>query len=880
MMKPSNILLWFRQRRNASGKKPGEKRKAHGSVQPASLDWQKTALVVVTIALLSVLMSVHLMPDKLSLRLGDTSPQTIHASRSVTYVNTVLTDQAQQAARLATRPVYETDDTALPNANRSVQELFDRIESERDKIHPPHLPGIKPQTLTQSVSALEAEFGPALSQGQYRSLLTLSIPAFQKLRDTTASLVSETMEREIRDQSDPNVPSADLSHARMELTDAAREALSSEENALLVRAIAERALRPNRLLDRHKTELAQDAAARAVRPVYGRIAQGEEIIAAGKRVTQEHLDKFVALGLLDPRLDFQTGAAICILAAAMVLLVAFAIKRALPKLYADRRRLALLSCIVLISVLGLKVGATMLGLQFTGGQLGYLGMMSVAAAGMLVSVLIDTHLAVLVVALLAVQSGLIMNHEIRFTVMTLMSSLVGIGSVRNARSKNNLLSTAIALSVANVVLVWLLGLLLADSLPELITGTGWAIGSALFATFLFWLGVLALEKPFGILTHTALLEMSASDRPLLQQLCAVAPGTYAHSMMVGTLAEAGARAIGADALLCRVGGYYHDIGKMRRPEFFVENQRQGNVHGRLSPSVSALFITAHVRDGLEMAQEKRLPKEIQDIIAQHHGTTLIRYFYHQALTDCGGSDEAPPGLEDRFRYPGPKPQTREAAIVMLADSVEAAARCLLHPTRERLETDVAKIVHDKVEDGQFDECDLTFKDIKGIGDAFVHILSAMMHERIEYPQPPVRTGSGQPMEVSRPDLKPIAPPLPLPIESASENFLRLAAGMGEDRETDHILAVHLATKDSLGAVGGLGPSTEVEGGETAASNAPAEALRTARPLPSLEPEVRYAGFPAERPPLPDPDDRTPQGSKSPAQIGRTDPGRGQHPANG
>src|SRR5207302_6158761 len=140
--------------------------------------------------------------------------------------------------------------------------------------------------------------------------------------------------------------------------------------------------------------------------------------------------------------------------------------------------------------------------------------------------------------------------------------------------------------------------------------------SALFATFLFWFGVIVFEKPFGILTHTTLLEMSAFDRPLLKQLCALAPGTYAHSMMVGTLAEAGAQAIGADALLCRVGGYYHDLGKMRRPEFFVENQRNGNVHGRLSPSLSALIITAHVRDGLEIARENRLPREICNIIVE------------------------------------------------------------------------------------------------------------------------------------------------------------------------------------------------------------------------------------------------------------------------
>jgi putative nucleotidyltransferase with HDIG domain len=437
----------------------------------------------------------------------------------------------------------------------------------------------------------------------------------------------------------------------------------------------------------------------------------------------------------------------------MVILVAFKIYRTMPHLWADTRRLALLSLIVLLSVFGLKIGATMLGVQFSSGQLGYLGMSSVAAAGMLVCVLLDVHLAVLIAALLSVQSGLIMNHEIRFTVMTLMGSLVGISCVDKLRRQSNLPQIALVLSATNLGMVLLLGLLMNDSRQELLTGSGWAIGSAVLAIFLFWMGVLLLEKPFGILTHTTLLELSQFDNPLLQQLCAVAPGTYAHSIMVGTLSEAGANAIGANGLLCRVGGYYHDIGKMKRPDFFVENQRKENVHGRLSPSLSALIITAHVRDGLDLAKEHRLPQEIKDIIAQHHGTTLIRYFYHQALMDCGGAEEAPAGLEERFRYPGPLPQNREAAVVMLADTIEAATRTLDKPSPERLEAMIQSLVHDKLDDGQLNECDLTFRDIKNITDAFMHVLRAMMHERIDYPQMP-NNATGTPMEVLRDDLRP------------------------------------------------------------------------------------------------------------------------------
>ncbi|HLV81101.1 MAG TPA: HDIG domain-containing protein, partial [Chthonomonadaceae bacterium] len=533
-------------------RRPGrnENHKARIGKRVLPVDGAKVGLLILTVAALSALMTINLLPDKISLRLGDVSPREVRAGRSVVYISTTETARLQQAAMQATPPVYDTDESAATGASRTVQDLFDRIEGQRQYLS--HTP--RPASISQTVAALQPQFGAFFTSAQLRYLLTIPAPVLQNLRVTTARLVSAEMDRDIRDNS------TDLERAHKEVAEAARREVASSQGAATVRAVASQALRPTRLLDRRKTQAAREAAARAVPPISYRITRGDEIIGPGETVTQEHLDKFTALGLLNPHLDMTTGATVCILAAAMVLLVVLFIARTLPALYRDRRRLALLAVIVLLSVFGLKVGATMLGLSFGSGQPGYLGMMSVVAAGMLVSVLLDAHLAVLIVALLAVQSGLIMNHEIRFTVMALMSSLVGILCIGSGRARHNLLKTTLALAGANLAMVWLLGLLLRDSLAELGTGSAWAIGSAVFAAFLFWFGLLALEKPFGILTHTALLELSATDQPLLQQLCALAPGTYAHSMLVGTLAEAGARAIGADPLLCRVGGYYHDIG--------------------------------------------------------------------------------------------------------------------------------------------------------------------------------------------------------------------------------------------------------------------------------------------------------------------------------
>jgi putative nucleotidyltransferase with HDIG domain len=595
---------------------------------------------------------------------------------------------------------------------------------------------------------------------------------------------------------------------------------------------------------------------------------------------------------VDPRQQLTTSIATCLLSAVMVFLVVFYIKRSLPLLYDNNRRLTLLAVIVLLSVVGLKVGSALLGISAQGGQLGYVGMMSVAAAGMLVSVMLDMNLALLIVALLSVQSGILMNHEIRFTVLTLMSSLIGITCVRSCRRTNNLPATAGWLAVGNLGMVWLLGMLFSDTRMELLFASVWAIGTAGLTTFLFWFGLLALEKPFGILTHTALLEMSAFDRPLLQQLCAVAPGTYAHSMMVGTLAEAAAQSIGADALLCRVAGYYHDIGKINRPDFFVENQRQENIHGRLSPSLSALIIIAHVRDGIEMAREHRLPTEIRDIIAQHHGTTLISYFYHQALTDNAVSGSVPPGLEARFRYPGPKPQTAESAVVMLADSVEAAARCIDKPDQDSLQALISGIVRGKIEDGQLDACPLTFHDVKLISEAFLHVLMAMNHGRIKYPTVAPRSGSGQPMEVVRADLRPEAPPRALaqPQESlqdlaemAIDGAASSASNLGSEASRE--IAAHLSLGRGRSTITPLpinrdehensNEHADTLDRERAAQVTLTETAVVTRPraIPLLQSEVVYGHYSTEQPDASCADGADDASDATPAAQGRNGTGR-------
>lgn len=718
------------------------KRKKRSGPRPAvrlPLDARRLALGIVTVITLTFLMSIHFLPDRVTLTLGDRSPTEIRAPRSVTYTDTEATARLRETVAARVEKVYDFDPTALAQATHALSQLFDRVAYVREDRSLP--------SMDRKVERLSAEFGAVYTPAQLRYLLSAPTATLERLELNARRLVEDAMEKEIRNNTE------DLKHAKAAYDENAQQIAGTKADFSILQAIGAQALRPTHIFNRRKTENRAELLRRSTPAVTGAIRMHDVIIRQGEVFTQLHLDKCAALGLVNPRITPVTGFSLFLLAAAMVSVVGVFIRRTRPAIYHNPRRLFLLAVLVISSVFGLKIFGNMLGLSLSGVQFGYLGMMTVVAAGMMIAVLLDASLAVLVTALLAVISGLIMNHEIRFPVMTLFSSLVGIYSVSNIRDRGHLLRAWIALSAANLALVWVVGGLLGDTLQEMITGSAWAALAATLAVPIFFFGVTVLEKPFGILTHIWLLELSASERPLLRKLCVTAPGTYAHSIAVGNLAEAAADAIGADSLFCRVASYYHDIGKMRRPHCFIENQRGENIHDRLNPSLSALIIASHVRDGLEMADEYRLPRQIKDIIAEHHGTSLIRYFYHLALVESG-SMEPDRILEQHFRYEGPRPQTRESGIIMLADTVEAAARCLNKPTLARIQSLVESLIHEKLTDGQLDDCDLTLKDIQKIQAAFVRILSGMLHGRKDYPElPRAETTMANPARVPMLNLK-------------------------------------------------------------------------------------------------------------------------------
>lgn len=356
----------------------------------------------------------------------------------------------------------------------------------------------------------------------------------------------------------------------------------------------------------------------------------------------------------------------------------------------------------------------------------------VALGSVLLTVLFNAGTAFGGAVALAILNTLMVTDEMTFLLFGLVGAIVGAFSIRRSQDRTTFFKAGSWVAIANVCTVLAFIPIYGWSAPELVSDlVACLVNGVLVALFGSTL-LPVLEYLFGTATDLKLLELSNFNHPLLKQLMKTAPGTYHHSLMMGELSEAASEAIGANSLLCRVGAYYHDIGKVKKPAYFIENQMDAmNRHDKLSPSLSSLILISHVKDGIEMALEHRLPAAIVDMIPQHHGTRLVTYFYEKA------KQSQDPDLgevkEEDYRYPGPKPQTREAAILMLADAVEAAARTLNDPTPARVQGLVQRIVNSVFIEGELSECDLTLKDLHRIAKAFVRILTAVHHQRVDYP---------------------------------------------------------------------------------------------------------------------------------------------------
>lgn len=497
----------------------------------------------------------------------------------------------------------------------------------------------------------------------------------------------------------------------------------------IAEAVFGQLLIPNLIYDQQQTQQRLARKEAEVVPTEGIVRENEVIVRQGDRVTPDIMRK---IDSLQEQLILQSGDQVAwkaklghFLMTIATLLIFFLYLYLLRKpIFQDNAMITLITLLFLgvIGVYGVALRAALIDMY----------VVPVAIVAIVLTVIFDSRVAFFGSLTLALIGSHLLNYDFGFTFATVFASALGIFSVRDIRNRSQFFLSASVVFVGYMVVLTANLLLQGTPIDRFVDLTIFvAINSVLL--LLAYPALWIFERMFDVTTDLTLLELSDTNRPLLKDLSMKAPGTFNHVLQVANLAETAAAAIGANALLTRVGALYHDIGKMVKPEYFVENQRGGvNPHDGLKPRMSALIIASHVKEGIDMARKAGLPRVVEDFIPMHHGTMRIEYFYHKALKQH--KDGEPAVQESEFRYPGPRPRSKETSILMLADGVEAASRSLDNPSHKRLEGLIDAIVEARREDGQLDDTDLTFAELRTIKEALLGVLTGIYHVRVKYPE--------------------------------------------------------------------------------------------------------------------------------------------------
>ena len=480
-------------------------------------------------------------------------------------------------------------------------------------------------------------------------------------------------------------------------------------------------IKPNFFYDKEKTDEKIQEAQKNVPKIV--IKKNQTIVKEGEPVTESQIELLNELGLLKNSAagdSLYVYFVLGIFVAVILTIEYFYIYKYYRKIFDNTNNLILISIINIISLVLARSTALISP---------YL--VPMIFGPIMLTLLLNYKISLVVSSLNCVLISGVISFKPEVMILAFVSSVLGSTSLRKMQQRNDILLSTAYIALMCAVLTFSTGTLLSNDMMEVLESTAMG-GVGILLSGILAIGFLPVfETTFDIVTTVKLLELSNPNSPLLKKLLMEAPGTYHHSVLVSNLAELAAEEIGGNSVLARIGSFYHDIGKTKRPYFFKENQiGKDNPHDKITPNLSTLIITSHVKDGLEMAKEYNLPKVIRDIIAQHHGTTLVKYFYYKMKNSPEGGEEV---KEADFRYPGPIPESKEAGIIMLADSVEAAVRSISEPTKGKIEEMVNNIIKDKLHSGQLDNCDLTLKDLTKIRQCFLKVLSGIYHERIEYP---------------------------------------------------------------------------------------------------------------------------------------------------
>ncbi|MDK0735665.1 HDIG domain-containing protein [Clostridium perfringens] len=663
-------------------------------------DYKKIILYIITFIVLYCTLMTGIITRKYDLKVGDIPKSDIKAHREI--IDESATEARKKEAEEKVDKQYSLRTDVQKQSEEKIKGFFSSVEKV--------LAQDKPE---EEKAKLIPRAPFKITDAQANKIASMNEQSTKKLESVCIDGLNKAYEAPIEDGNNQ-----DLKDAKKEYTDFISSSdLSDSEKAIALNFV--NVVEPNFFYDKEKTDELIKETLKQVPPVM--IKKNQIVVSEGEPVTAHQLELLGTLGLLS---DSASGIYIYIALGILVIIVMYLQYGYIHKYYPNINKE--FSKIVMISIL--NVFPVILARLF--------GMMSnyiipLACMPMLITLLLNYKISLVFSMLNVILIGGAVGFNPNIIILAILNVVLGGTLLRKMQQRNDILYSSITVAVLSSILTFSVGTLTTNNFMEILADSTFAAAGAVLSGILT-IGVLPFfESTFDIVTNAKLLELSNPNNPLLKKLLMEAPGTYHHSILVANLAELAAEQVGGNPLLARIGAYYHDVGKTKRPYFFRENQfGKKNPHDRLKPEVSSKIIISHVKDGSELAKEYNLPKTIHDFIVTHHGETLVKYFYLTVKNNSENPDEV---KEEDFKYPGPKPMSKEQGIVMLADSTEAAVRSINEPTEEKIEKMVNNIIDDKLASGQLDNCDLTLRDISKIKKCFLKALNGIHHERIEYP---------------------------------------------------------------------------------------------------------------------------------------------------
>lgn len=683
-----------------------------------------TLIYAVGMVVLLAMFCAACAPQRYSLSVGAISHQTITATKDVE--DTVTTETRRREAAAKVEPTYHFQEGTTEEVLGDLDETFRQLRVVQQ--YGLTLQGQDDEATTRSnLSTFTSdEVDYALKQVEEITLTRYQATVLMRASTENFDTMVTTVRLAVESALNTTIREGQVSQSIATIKQIAGYRVETSLMQNIVPTVLNHCVRPNMVIDQELTAQAQENAAAQVEPVM--YLQGQNIIREGERVQANQLAMLEALGLLDTASydwNIYLGALLLIVIAMAVLILMLRILT--PDVLSDVRRSSVIM-VVLVLCEGLCVIAVKL-LNVYLAPVVMAAMLLTTLLGARVGLSAAFSMALMAAGLSAGSSNAYSVEMVHLFMTGVVSGTVAVQYLKDKPQRVRMVIAGVIAAAVNLLVILAMSLMTANNIASVMNSAMWSVAGGILSGLISVGFQPVFEAAFNLATPSKLLELANPNQPLLRRLLIEAPGTYHHAIIVANLAEAAAEKIGANPLLARTGAYFHDIGKLKRPLYFKENQMGENPHDRTDPYVSAAIVTAHTRDGLALAQKYHLPPEIQTIIMEHHGDTPVMYFYHKALQMADGK---PVDIAD-FRYDGQRPTTKESAIVMLADTVEAAVRSIPDPTPKTIEQFIERLVRGKLEDGQLSNSPLTLRDLDAICEAFCKVLNGVFHERIEYP---------------------------------------------------------------------------------------------------------------------------------------------------